>query len=469
MSNCPSNQDLARFTEGRLVDSEANRIRQHLGVCPACSEAVAAVMHVLDFEGLGLLPEVTVAEQTSAVKAIAPKVAPFGNNRAPMVGGEGGPSRTKTIEMFFGAAAAAGVASMVSPNTVVPAPPSGGDGKENDPLGVRNPSTDDSELGKGTHSWDADLFGKIPLQGGTMQSSINDFFGNHKGFGHEAPELIGQPASPGELSLDVKQAYDDSCGVRCQELILRDFGLPVTQTGLVQEAAAKGWYVPGEGMADSDLGKLLESHGVAVHRYENGNIFSLVNELAQGHRVIISVDSGELWGSNEVLKPVAALYGERWEDWRPDHAVIVSGVDVSDPARPVVVVTDPGTGEVAARYTLPDFMDAWADSGYSMVATNSAPAQFPMDHLPSIGQMPYEDFARLVPVTEGLTGKEPGFFSLCADFRQMVHATGDTIHQHVNALLTGEHGVLGHHEDTHLPFDHHLGASEHQIDSDNND
>jgi len=204
----------------------------------------------------------------------------------------------------------------------------------------------------------------------------------------------------------------------------------------MQEALNNDWYVPGAGTMPDDLGKLLEAHGVKVTRTEHANIFNLVSELAQGHRVIISVDSGELWESNPVAQTVAGANAETWEDWRPDHVVIVSGVDISDPNNPLVIVTDPGTGEVAATYSLPDFLEAWEDSGFSMVATADAPPSFDAEHVANIGALAYADFERWYPSVAELNGHEPGFAGLCAGFDGLMREPGINAPQSLNELLT---------------------------------
>jgi hypothetical protein len=155
-----------------------------------------------------------------------------------------------------------------------------------------------------------------------------------------------------------------------------------------------GWY--NGGTSPEDVGKLLELHGIPVSQYENANIFNLVNELAQGHKVIVGVDSGELWGDN--------IFDKLFEDNEADHALIVSGVDTSDPNNVKVIVTDPGTGSLLKEYSMEEFVDAWEDSNCFMMATNTPVPeifnpfnQLPgfdtsMSNLPMIGAMPYDIF-----------------------------------------------------------------------------
>ncbi len=196
------------------------------------------------------------------------------------------------------------------------------------------------------------------------------------------------------LSDDVRQLYNDTCAIKSQQLILQDFGLNISEDQLRNEAMMHGWYHGGTSPAD--VGKLLELHGVGVSQYDNANIFNLVNELAQGHKVIVGVDSGELWEDN--------IFDKVFEDQAADHALIVSGVDTSDPNNIKVILTDPGTGDLLKEYPMDQFVDAWQDSNCFMMATNDAQPnifepynnipgfELPINNIPMIGQMPYDMF-----------------------------------------------------------------------------
>jgi hypothetical protein len=215
-----------------------------------------------------------------------------------------------------------------------------------------------------------------------------------------ASQVIGEPAADAS-TWDGQQSYPDTCAIRCQEFILEQFtGQEIDETALVQEAANNGWYAPGQGTQLEDVGNVLEQHGVPVNRYEDATVHQLANELAQGHKVIIGVDSGELWQQNSVMESIADTLGIDGAD----HAVVVTGIDTSDPDNPQVIVSDPGTGEPAASYPLEQFVDAWGDSGFYMVATQDpAPSTLPemanfdyeLGHIPEIAGMSYEEFLTL--------------------------------------------------------------------------
>lgn len=135
---------------------------------------------------------------------------------------------------------------------------------------------------------------------------------------------------------------------------------------MVEESIDKGWYTPGNGTNPSDVGNLLEEHGVNVSRYEHASLDDIAVELAKGHQVIVGVDSGELWtpGAYETFEDFIAGNVA-------DHALIVSGINVNPlTGEREVTLTDPGTGEVAHTYTAEEFDDAWNDSNNFMVTTD---------------------------------------------------------------------------------------------------
>ena len=162
----------------------------------------------------------------------------------------------------------------------------------------------------------------------------------------EADPMIGTPEEDID-TWDGKQNYDDTCAIRCQEFILEQFtGQEVTEDALIQQAQDNGWYQPGVGTLPQDVGNLLEANGVPATQYENATPHDLANELAQGHKVVIGIDSGELLSEeNPIMEDLASMAPVDGAD----HAVVVSGIDTTDPDNPQVIISDPGTGEAAAH------------------------------------------------------------------------------------------------------------------------
>lgn len=211
-------------------------------------------------------------------------------------------------------------------------------------------------------------------------------------------KIIGEPEPwPQTIPEEIAQQYSDTCAVKSQQIIMKTFGVDIPEDQLAMESYIKGYYAPGVGSDPDLVGKLLNDHGIGTHSANNASVYDLVTELAQGHKVIVGVDSGELWHPTWYND----IFGEA-----ADHALVVTGIDTSDPENVKVIITDPGTGDVAKEYPLDQFMDAWHDSSCFYVATNEpAPAgtpemsgfDFNMGHIPFICNIPYESY---VPIAE---------------------------------------------------------------------
>lgn len=187
----------------------------------------------------------------------------------------------------------------------------------------------------------------------------SDFLGAKTAETQHGQEELNVPFDP-----EVYQFYPDTCAIQSQHLVLEQFGVDVTQNEMIEVAKENGWYVEGQGTPMEYVGKLLEHYGVNVEATEGNNIFNLANELAQGHSVIVGVDSGELvFPENEIGED--ETIGEM-----ADHALVVVGIDTTNPDDVKVIVTDPGTGNRQWAYSEQQFMDAWKDSNCFMVSTD---------------------------------------------------------------------------------------------------
>ena len=187
-----------------------------------------------------------------------------------------------------------------------------------------------------------------------------------------ADTIHGQPAENVVFDPNVYQYYEDTCAIQSQHLILQQFGVDVTQEEMIAVAKENGWYAEGYGTPMNMVGKLLEYYGVDVNGSMGNNIFNLSNELAQGHQIIVGVDAYELLYPNETAG-MGLVYGEA-----ANHALVVAGIDTSDPNNIQVIVTDPGTGNRQMAYPADQFIEAWKDSDCFMVSTNEVPTANPM-------------------------------------------------------------------------------------------
>lgn len=215
--------------------------------------------------------------------------------------------------------------------------------------------------------------------GETLPDFGGDWFAGHEQLGHWTPEEVYSPwaastnhggivGTPDHDAADwVFQTTPITCAVVSQQMILKEFGVDVSEAQLVYDAMSHGW-LHADGTSPNDVGRLLEYYGVHCHARQGADIEFLLAELAQGHKVIAGVDGGELWKQDWFF-----------EDWfipnGADHAVVVTGLDMRDPNHPMVILNDPGHPNGAgAAYPLDEFLNAWADSGQMFVATDFAPS-----------------------------------------------------------------------------------------------
>ena len=212
-----------------------------------------------------------------------------------------------------------------------------------------------------------------------MNMERNIYFANAQ-FGEEAKI---------DVSGEVFQWYDDTCAIKSQQLVLEQYGIEVSQEDLISIAEEQGWYQSGGGTPMNFVGNLLDYHGVPSTSVVGANVGNLVAELAQGHQVIIGLDSGELH-NNSILEGIKDFF----LGGTPDHALIVAGIDLTDPNNSYVILKDPGTGDVAKPYPLDQFMDAWNDANCFMVSTNEPTPAFELQHmnLHDINGMSVESF-----------------------------------------------------------------------------
>ncbi len=417
----PSENDLLRFASDASDRDASERVRAHLDHCDRCFHTVLALREMRELETLGLMPapDFRARPWESPGAARASTLAKGG-----IVGG---------IVGSIGAAVA-GLLAGGRPSHHALAAEAGPEAPTISSGNVRNDGASPFSEGH-----------RHPDEATVSSNAATPFHEANKHFGHPPIHL-----DPG----DVHQQYADTCAVQCQRLILNDFGVDVSEDQLVREAEARHLYTPGSGTSIGDVGKLLEAHGLSVHRVQDANVFNLATELAQGHKVIVGVDSAELWHQNSVLESIA----DRLGIGEADHAVIVSGIDTTDPDHVKVVVTDPGTGDVAKRYPLTEFLDAWRTSDFSMVSTTEpAPSWHPemvnfdyaSGHLSHVGGVPYSMVEQMHAATLGES--DPDVLGrLGAVFMQAAHPHSPLAH-----LLEGA-ASLSH--DGHPGLDHAVSA-----------
>lgn len=231
---------------------------------------------------------------------------------------------------------------------------------------------------------------------------------------------IGDPAS--QMDYWEQQSYSDDCAVMAQVSLLHQFGVNITEDQAIYECASHGWYTPGGGTLPSDVGNLMDLHGISTHDVQNATIADLARELKDGHGVIVGVNSSELWDNGplaELKQWICEVCGLDNSTFNPaDHAVVVTGIDVSDPSAPQVIINDPGHPDGQGHaYPMDKFMDAWANSDFNYTATDAA---IPHDEA-TMGDLD------LLDVSKWLVGGFVGGATLAATGGDIFAATAATV------------------------------------------
>ena len=159
------------------------------------------------------------------------------------------------------------------------------------------------------------------------------------------------------------QGQTGRCAIYAQKFAIEAItGREIPIEELVAVAEENGWFVPGEneGTVSLNMDKLVEYYGVENEMSFNNDIESLEEALNDGHKVIVSVDSGQIWKGeeNDIFSPETTA----------DHAVEVIGIDRTDPESPMVVLNDSGTPKGRGELVpLEVFENAWSAGDSQMI------------------------------------------------------------------------------------------------------
>lgn len=190
-----------------------------------------------------------------------------------------------------------------------------------------------------------------------------------------SPDILGVPNAQADF-WDM-QEFVDNCEPTAESFIIKQFGYDnISTNDFAYISNANGWYQPGGGTNPEHLGDMMDIFGIDNHTVSNATIQDLASEIANGHGVIVGVRADQLWDQGplqDLWNWLADIFGfDNPVDSPADHAVCVTGIDMSDPDNPMVILNDPGhpNGQGAA-YPLDRFMDAWENSNFVMNSTDS--------------------------------------------------------------------------------------------------
>lgn len=174
----------------------------------------------------------------------------------------------------------------------------------------------------------------------------------------------------------------ETCAIQAQQIILQNYGINVSITELTNVAIENGWFIEHQGSPLDFVGELLNYYNIAAVQMRNANIYHLMHELSQGHKIIVGVDANELEQSELWGKYDDTMFGEE-----VNHVLLVGGIDTTNPEDVQIVLTDPTKEDRQKSYPAKQFLEAWEDSGFFMVATTT-PA--PLTLNPEMQNFDYE-------------------------------------------------------------------------------
>lgn len=206
------------------------------------------------------------------------------------------------------------------------------------------------------------------------------------------------------------QMQPDNCAVVAEMSLINQFGIGLTQEQADYISSSNGWYHPGGGTSPADIGNMMDMYGIPNHSVQNATLDDLARELQAGHGVIVGLDSDQLWDQgplNDLKIALCKGLGLDSSQFMPaDHAVVVTGIDASDPNNPMVILNDSGTPDgQAIHYPLDKFMDAWENSDFYYTSTD-----IPLPDGSFMGSLQGVDFAPWISAGAGI-----GAFAATAD------------------------------------------------------
>lgn len=189
------------------------------------------------------------------------------------------------------------------------------------------------------------------------------------------PEQPAQTNEGRKLPVWEQQMMADNCVVEAERFIINLFAEhPLSQQEAMQISASYGWYRPGHGTSPEHLGCMLNLFGIPNHSVAGASVADLANELAQGHGVIVPVDSHELWDNgpfSDLRLWLSSNFNMDFGDPCANHAIVVAGIDVSNPGNPIVIINDSGVPNGEGQpYSMQKFLEAWKDGNCSYTATD---------------------------------------------------------------------------------------------------
>lgn len=175
--------------------------------------------------------------------------------------------------------------------------------------------------------------------------------------------VAGEPAK--DMEVWECQGSTNRCALYSQKFAIEQLtGQEIDIEEFADIAKENGWFTEENGTNGLNMNKMLEYYGIDHDVMYDTNLSDLEDALRNGDKIIVSVDSGQIWygDSSDIFSPATGS----------DHALEVIGIDYSDPDAPMVVLNDSGSpagcGEMVPMDT---FESAWAAGDHQMIVCHA--------------------------------------------------------------------------------------------------
>lgn len=172
-------------------------------------------------------------------------------------------------------------------------------------------------------------------------------------------QVSGEPAK--DMDVWEFQGPTNRCALYSQKFVIEQLtGQDIDIEDFADIAKENGWFTEDRGTMSLNMNKMLEYYHIDHDVVYDSNMEDLESALNNGEKVIVSVDSGQIWEgeSNDIFSPATTS----------DHALEVIGIDYSTPGEPMVILNDSGhpngCGEMVP---LSIFEDAWSAGDHQMI------------------------------------------------------------------------------------------------------
>ena len=159
------------------------------------------------------------------------------------------------------------------------------------------------------------------------------------------------------------QGNTNRCALYSQKFVIEELSPNIDKIDIEEFATiAKehGWFTEDGGTTFLNMNNMLNYYGIENEMTFHNSIDDIEKCLNQGGKVIVSIDSKEIWygEDNNIFSPNSSS----------NHAVEVIGIDRTDPEHPMVILNDSGSpngrGE---KVPLEVFEGAWEDGDCQMI------------------------------------------------------------------------------------------------------